>query len=91
MVVSFDGRNEGACITSSVRTKAARACDSIHPGGVNNTAMSNPTGAPLEEINKHDANVPLQRFGLPDEIARATLFLASDEASYYPGLPGAPF
>ena len=90
MVVSFDGRNEGACITSSVRTKAAHACDAIHPDGVN-TAMSNPTGAPLEEINKHCANVPLLRVVLPDEIARATLFLASDEASYYPGLPGAPF
>ncbi|MCA8017653.1 glucose 1-dehydrogenase [Burkholderia metallica] len=58
--------------------------NSIHPGGVN-TAMSNPTGAPLEEINKHYANVPLQRVGLPDEIARATLFLASDEASYCNG------
>ncbi len=58
--------------------------NSIHPGGVN-TAMSNPTGAPLEEINKHYANVPMQRVGLPDEIARATLFLASDEASYCNG------
>ena len=58
--------------------------NSIHPGGVN-TAMSNPTGAPLEDINKHYANVPLQRVGLPDEIARATLFLASDEASYCNG------
>ncbi|WP_244100470.1 SDR family oxidoreductase [Burkholderia ambifaria] len=44
--------------------------------------MSNPTGAPLDEVDKHDTHVPLQRFCLPDEIARATLFLASDEASY---------
>jgi 3alpha(or 20beta)-hydroxysteroid dehydrogenase len=58
--------------------------NSIHPGGVN-TVMSNPTGAPLDEINKHYANVPLQRVGLPDEIARATLFLASDDASYCNG------
>ncbi|WDD92180.1 glucose 1-dehydrogenase [Burkholderia sp. FERM BP-3421] len=58
--------------------------NSIHPGGVD-TVMSNPTGAPLEAINPHYANVPLQRVGLPDEIARATLFLASDEASYCNG------
>lgn len=58
--------------------------NSVHPGGVN-TAMSNPTGAPLEEVNKHYLNVPMQRIGNPEEIARATLFLASDEASYCNG------
>ncbi|MFC4708953.1 glucose 1-dehydrogenase [Paraburkholderia caffeinitolerans] len=58
--------------------------NSVHPGGVN-TAMTNPTGAPLDEINKHYTNVPLQRVGLPEEVARATLFLASDEASYCNG------
>lgn len=58
--------------------------NSIHPGGVN-TVMSNPTGAPLDEVNKHYTHVPLQRVGLPEEIARATLFLASDEASYCNG------
>jgi 3alpha(or 20beta)-hydroxysteroid dehydrogenase len=55
-----------------------------HPGGVN-TAMSNPSGAPLDEVDKHYMHVPLQRVGLPDEIARATLFLTSDEASYCNG------
>lgn len=58
--------------------------NSIHPGGVN-TVMSNPTGAPLEEVNKGYRAVPAQRVGDPDEVARATLFLASDEASYCHG------
>ncbi|MFN3424115.1 MAG: SDR family NAD(P)-dependent oxidoreductase [Novosphingobium meiothermophilum] len=58
--------------------------NSVHPGGVD-TVMSNHTGAPREEVDKGYANVPLQRIGGPEEVAAASAFLASDDASYLHG------
>lgn len=58
--------------------------NSVHPGGVD-TAMGNPYAEPKTEVNKRYGMVPLQRVGEPDEVARTTLFLASDEASYLCG------
>ncbi|WP_353227310.1 glucose 1-dehydrogenase [Novosphingobium sp.] len=58
--------------------------NSVHPGGVY-TAMGNPTGAPVEAIDDGFGLVPLQRTGRPHEVAMASLFLASDEASYICG------
>lgn len=60
-----------------------RVC-SVHPGGVN-TQMGNPFGRDREELDKDFTRVPLQRIGEPEEIARATLFIASDDASYITG------
>ena len=58
--------------------------NSVHPGGVD-TPMGNPGGLKGEELNKDYKDVPLQRIGQPEEVARASLFLASDEASYING------
>lgn len=58
--------------------------NSVHPGGVY-TAMGNPVDAPVEDINKGYGAVPAQRVGQAHEIAAASLFLASDEASYIMG------
>jgi len=58
--------------------------NSIHPGGVD-TAMGNPTGQTGDERHWAYGRVPLQRIGEPGEIAAASLFLCSDEASYVCG------
>jgi 3alpha(or 20beta)-hydroxysteroid dehydrogenase len=58
--------------------------NSVHPGGVD-TVMTNFDSSSREKVNERFTNVPLQRVGAPEEVARATLFLASDEASYMAG------
>ncbi|NNE58505.1 MAG: glucose 1-dehydrogenase [Hellea sp.] len=58
--------------------------NSIHPGGVN-TPMGNSRDLPPDQLAMAFRRVPLQRIGEPDEIANASLFLASDESSYITG------
>lgn len=58
--------------------------NSVHPGGVD-TPMGNARGLEPERLNMSFRRVPLQRIGQPSEIANASLFLASDEASYITG------
>ena len=58
--------------------------NSVHPGGVD-TAMTNFDELPRDEVSRRFLDVPLRRIAAPEEVARATLFLASDEASYMVG------
>lgn len=58
--------------------------NSVHPGGID-TVMANPYGQSKAEVNRRFTGVPLQRVGEPDEVARVSLFLASDESSYLCG------
>jgi 3alpha(or 20beta)-hydroxysteroid dehydrogenase len=58
--------------------------NSVHPGGVD-TAMGNPGSQPREGLDRAFAAVPAQRVAGPEEVARVSLFLASDEASYMMG------
>ncbi|MGH8540962.1 MAG: SDR family NAD(P)-dependent oxidoreductase [Stenotrophobium sp.] len=58
--------------------------NSVHPGGID-TAMGNPYAEPKADVNKRYTMVPLQRVGEPEEVARTSLFLASDESSYLCG------
>lgn len=58
--------------------------NSVHPGGVD-TVMGNPQGQTGAVRNSGYERVPLQRIGEPSEVAAASLFLCSDEASYITG------
>jgi len=58
--------------------------NSVHPGGVD-TVMTNHDASTREQVDQRFGNVPLQRVGGPEEVAAASLFLASDDASYLCG------
>jgi 3alpha(or 20beta)-hydroxysteroid dehydrogenase len=58
--------------------------NSVHPGGID-TAMTNAEELDRSEVDKRFGNIALQRVGAPEEVARVSLFLASDDASYLAG------
>ena len=55
----------------------------VAPGPVD-TAMAKAVHSPEIRADYHDA-IPLNRYGLEEEIAAAILFLCSDKASYITG------
>lgn len=58
--------------------------NAVFPGGIN-TAMGNVTGEETAELNKYYIGQPIARIGEPEEVARTSLFLVSDDASYLCG------
>jgi NAD(P)-dependent dehydrogenase (short-subunit alcohol dehydrogenase family) len=63
-------------------------CNSVHPGSIM-TAMWKGMLGEGEDYEKNLAkfakDIPLKRFGTPDEVAQAVMFFASDESSYTTG------
>jgi len=58
--------------------------NSVHPGAID-TPMLNPTGSPDTKAIAVGLGIPFGRVGLSAEVAAASLFLASDDASYISG------
>jgi 3-oxoacyl-[acyl-carrier protein] reductase len=56
--------------------------NNIAPGFIETELISD---LPENQVKEYKAQVPMKRFGTTDEIAAATLFLASKEASYITG------
>jgi 2-deoxy-D-gluconate 3-dehydrogenase len=58
--------------------------NALAPGGVNTPGVAKMSGGTVD-TESFAKTVPMGRMGEPDDIARATLFLASDLASYVTG------
>jgi len=84
-----------AAVRSLARTFAAELVDrgirvnAVSPGPIT-TPIFGRTGLPQAAIDEFAENikssVPMKRFGTPEEVGHAVLFLASSEASYITGV-----
>src|ERR1700746_630403 len=73
--------------TTDLKDRRIRV-NAISPGTIDTPGLNNllASGEAGEQRRKMVANaIPLGRFGQPDEVARAVVFLASDDSSYITG------
>src|ERR1700740_380801 len=74
--------------TTDLKDRRIRV-NAVSPGPIDTPGLNNlvaSTGAGEQRLKAISSNVPLGRLGTPDEIAKAVVFLASDESSYITGV-----
>ena len=59
-------------------------CNAVHPGMIN-TSMVHGGKYSVEQLHKDMDNYPLKRFGEPEEVAYAIIYLLSDAAAWITG------
>jgi NAD(P)-dependent dehydrogenase (short-subunit alcohol dehydrogenase family) len=73
--------------TTDLKARRIRV-NAVSPGTIDTPGLNDllaPSEAGQERIKMISNAVPLGRFGTPDEIAKAVVFLASDDSSYVTG------
>ena len=74
--------------TTDLKARKIRV-NSISPGPIDTEGLRELLGssqAGQDRLNSINSTVPLGRLGRPEEIAKAALFLASDDSSYVTGI-----
>jgi NAD(P)-dependent dehydrogenase (short-subunit alcohol dehydrogenase family) len=74
--------------TTDLKARRIRV-NAVSPGPIDTPGLSNlvgSTGAGDERMKMIAGQVPLGRLGTPDEIAKAVVFLASDDSSFVTGV-----
>ena len=74
--------------TTDLKDRRIRV-NAVSPGPIDTPGLNDlvaSTGAGEQRLKALSNSVPLGRLGIPDEIAKAVVFLASDDASYIAGI-----
>ena len=88
--IAYSGAKAGVLALTRHLAKTEGPCgirvNSVSPGTILTELMAERFQSyPKEEQEKRLAGTPLKRFGKPEEVAAAVLFLASEEASFVTG------